>query len=171
MAFNGAFTVSPVAGSNSQFVITDTSTGSDSNLTGRTIYLYKIDGTLLGGSAISWPTAAGSTKTINLLDRDYALSIVVQWASSSPLPSPSSYSYTVVHAFNNYTQSFVYGLQEQISANPNFLRSPNYSDALASLYNEIDNSENAADYDNQFSAQSALDRAYAIMQKQNLYFS
>lgn len=76
MAFNGSFQISQTSDVTS-FIITDNSTGSDPNLTGRTISLFLADGSLLGGSTIDWPIGEGSIKTISLLTRDYSLNIKV----------------------------------------------------------------------------------------------
>src|SRR4030081_535020 len=106
MAFNG--NISAVQGSDiSSILFTDTSTGTDANLTGRTIYLYKIDNTLLTGVSIPWPLSDGSTKTISVLPRDYSLSIVVTWQSSAPLGSPSTYTITAIKTFTGNTSDFI----------------------------------------------------------------
>jgi hypothetical protein len=84
MAFNGNFSVTPNTADISKFTLTDTSTGSDAGLTGRRIYLYKTDGTTIVPAGTSteyilWPLVAtiGDTIEIDVLDKDYAISIVV----------------------------------------------------------------------------------------------
>lgn len=58
--------------------------------TGRKIYLEKVGGTYLvpDGTTtdyIDWPLSDGATKTLtDILDRDYSLSMLVEWESSSP---------------------------------------------------------------------------------------
>ena len=88
MAFNSAFTVTSLIVPG-DIVLNDTSTGSDSNLTGRTISLFQSDGSLLTGGTIDFPLSSGSSITLDVLDVDACLLILITWQSSSPLPSPS----------------------------------------------------------------------------------
>ncbi len=172
MAFNGNFSTSQTSDATS-FVLTDTSTGTDSNIVSRTIYLYKTDGTLLTGAAIDWPVVSvtGDTKTLSgVLTKDYSLNIVVTWTSSSPLSSPSTYTKTVITTFTGNLNEFLYSLIQRISATRNLVNDNNFYKSLSALYTEIDNAVQATNYSNQFSAQAALDRGYALQQNQNLFF-
>jgi hypothetical protein len=124
MAFDGNFSV--VQTSVTSFIITDTSTGSDANLTGRRVYLYLSDGSTLtapGSSTnyIDWPIADGATITISLLTTDLAINIRVDWISSDPDPA-GTYTKTTPTAFSFYNKTFLYGLsQEQQAALPTII--------------------------------------------------
>ena len=169
MSFIGAFTVSSLIVPGS-FTITDTSTGTDTNITDRLIYLYQADGSLLGGSAIDFPLTAGSSITLNVLTQDYCLLIVVTWVSSSPLPPPSSYSASGLFNFTGNSRNFADQQIGAIESNPNILRDSTFQYYLGTLYNEIDNSIQAASTGQQFSAQRALNSIQNLIVNQAKYF-
>jgi|ERR1700760_1615724 len=115
MSFVASFIITPTADA-STFVITDTSSGSDGSLTGRTISLFQSNGQLLV-PPIAW-NISDSTYTYTGLQQDIALNIVVNWNSSNPLPSPSTYTYSLLNAFVKYGQDFIYGLTQDQLADP-----------------------------------------------------
>lgn len=152
------------------FTLTDTSTGSDPNLTTRSISVFKTDNTLLGGSAIAWPLSDGSTKLISgLLLRDYSLNIVVTWSSSSPIPG-SSYSKSGIVTFTGNSNDFAYGLLQQIAANQSITSDSGFLYNLALINSDIRNAGRATTYADQGNAQAALDRIYNYIVNQNYYF-
>jgi hypothetical protein len=152
-----------------QFVITDASTGSDSNLTGRTISLYQASGDLLNGSTIDWPLSEGSTKSISI-DVDLCLLIVVQWASSSPLPAPSTYSTSGLYLFRGYSLQFLDQQIGAIQSNPNILQDTGFQSSLNLLHNEINNAIQAASTGQQLSSQRALSSIQNLIVNQTFYF-
>lgn len=167
--FNGSFAISQGTDV-TKFTISDNSTGSDPNLTGRTIYLYQSNGELLGGSAINWPLSDGSTKEIELLTKDYSLSINVVWASISPLPSPSTYTLTSLYTFTGNTNAFIYGIIQQLAAQPNLSNDTNFYDSLSKIQTDLDCAVQANTYGDQFSAQFALDRCYSLIVNESMFF-
>lgn len=169
MAFNGAFTVSSLITPGS-FIITDTSTGSDVNLTGRTISLYQADGTLLGGTTINFPLSAGASITLNVLNVDLCLLIVLTWQSSSPLSPPSAYSASGLFNFIGNSRAFEDQQIGAIQSNPNILNDSTFYYYLGDLQTEIDNSIQAASNGQQASAQAALSRIQNLIVNQNKYF-
>ena len=83
MSFLPSFTVSQPVGENNIVTVTDTSTGTDSAINARRVYLRKSDGTFLvpEGTAtdyVDWAWADTSID-IDVLDKDYALEITVEW--------------------------------------------------------------------------------------------
>lgn len=168
MAFNGAVTISSLI-SPGQFVITDASTGSDPNLIGRTISLYQASGELLNGSTVDWPLSDGSTKTITI-SVDLCLLIVVQWASSSPLPSPSTYSTSGLYLFRGYSLQFLDQQIGAIQSNPNILNDTNFYDSLGKLQTDIDCAIQAASTGQQSSSQAALSRIQYLITNQSKFF-
>lgn len=169
MAFNGAFIVSSLIVPGS-FTINDTSTGSDSNLTGRTISLIKSDGTLLGGTTINFPLSLGSSITLNVLNVDYCLLILVTWQSSSPLPPPSVYSASGLFNFVGNSRSFEDQQIGAIQSNPNILNDTEFYNSLGRLQTDIDCSIQAASTGQQASAQAALSRIQYMIVNQNKFF-
>lgn len=169
MAFNAAFTVASLIVPGS-FTIDDTSTGSDGNLTGRTISLYQADGSLLGGSTINFPLSAGSSITLDVLDVDACLLIVITWQSSSPLPPPSEYSASGLFLFRGYSLQFLDQQIGAIQSNPGILQDTNFQDSLSLLHNEINNAIQAASTGQQASSQRALSSIQNLIVNQNNYF-
>lgn len=175
MAFNGIFTAAQSA-DGSAVTFTDLSTGSDTNLTGRRIYPYKTDATVLvpAGNTlgyIDWPLSAGSTLVVtNLLLKDYALNSTVVWISSSPLVPPSSYMQTTLYGFVRNTKNFIYNKLQDLDAKPTLNNDQGWASSLFKLHLEVKNCILAVEYFDQYKAQSALDRAYSIMQNQKFNF-
>lgn len=169
MAFNGDYSVSQ--GLNpANFTLTDTSAGSDPNITGRTVYLYQADNSLLGGSPISWPLSAGNTISINgLLNWDYSLNGVVVWISSSPIPG-SVYTKAQIITFDGNSNDFAYNLLQQISSNQAITQNLNFLYNLALVNSDILNAERCSDYGDQGSAQQCINRNYNYYINRTYYF-
>jgi hypothetical protein len=169
MAFNGNFTAT-VTPDISAILLTDTSTGADANLTGRTVSIYKTDGSLLGGAVINWPIAASTLTIPGILPKDYSLSIVVNWISSAPLASPSTYTKTVLSTFTGNSYYFAMGLVQQIAAKQGITNDSQFLANMNIFYTYLDNANLAQTYGNQGNAQENLDFAYGMIVNQNLFF-
>lgn len=168
MAFNAAFTVTSLIVPGS-FTINDASTGSDSNLTGRTISLFQADGTLVTGATINFPLSVGNSITLSI-SVDLDLLIVITWQSSSPLPPPSAYSASGLFLFRGFSLQFLDQQIGAIQSNPNILNDTNFQDSLNLLHNEINNAIQANSTGQQASAQRALSSIQNLIVKQNFYF-
>ncbi len=171
MAFFGTITVTQTSDITS-FIVTDTSNyGSEGagTFSGRTIQVFKVDGTLLT-PLVSWPFSDGNTYTFsNLLLQDYSLTIVVNWNSLSPQPG-STYVVNEVVTFLNYINQFLYEKVQDIAAQPNILNDTDYYTSLNKVQTEVDNATNATTYADQYNAQAAIDRANYYIQNQAKYF-
>lgn len=171
MAFSGAITVQQNTGSPSQFVVTDSSTGSDPAITSRRIYLYKADNTNLvptgtTTSYISWPIANGPI-TIDVLSIDMALMITVQWLVGAVV----TYSYTNYYQFPANTKTFMYGLSVDQSSNPTIISATDYFSNKAKMYTFLSDAANAIAYGPDIvKAQLAFNLAYQMIINQQLYF-
>src|ERR1700761_896787 len=145
--FNGQFSISQGSDVTS-LTLEDTSTGSDTNLTDRRIYLIKSDGTTLvpqGSSTtyIDWPLTDGNSIALTgILAQDWCLNIQVIWTSSSPLPSPSSYTFNILQAFTDNLILFAYGLSELQSGNPFLVTDNDYFSNKSKLWVLIDDAQN-----------------------------
>jgi len=174
MAHTADFTVTQGTDPNS-FTLTDTSTDPDPNLTGRKIYLQKVDGTYLVPEGtttdyIDWPLSDGATKVLtDILTRDYSLSMLVEWESSSPEVG-GSYSKLLLHTFTALLEQFNYLMTQMQSANPLLVADNNYFVNKIKLRVWIDDATNADTYNDQFLAQLCLDRAYDLQQNANIFF-
>lgn len=169
MSFNGAASISQGVDPTS-FSLTDTSTGSDTNLTIRQIFLYLSDGSTLtppGSSTpyILWPISAGIGDVINLtgiLKRDYSINVTVLWVSSSPLAPPSTYIFSTLKTFIGNISLFAYGLTQLQAGNPNLVNDNNYFPNKSKLRVLIEDAIDAATYKDQYNSQLSLNAAYKM---------
>lgn len=159
------FTLSQILGNPSGIVLNDTSTGTDVAVTQRRIYLQKYDGTYLVPSGtltsyIAWPLGVSTSITINPLDKDYALSVLVQWLN---VGNTVLYSKTILSVFNMYASTLDDFLISGQQANPSKINDTNYylnriklrvaiNDAINSIsdMSDITNSQQACDRGNYF---------------------
>lgn len=169
MSFIAAFTINSLI-TPGGFTIVDSSSGTDSNLTGRTISLIQADGSLLGGSTINWPLSDGNSKTLNVLNVDYCLLILVVWSSSSPLPPPSTYSSSGLFNFVGNSRAFEDQQIGAIQSNPNIVQDTEFFTSLGILQTNIDCSIQAASTGQQSSAQAALNRIQNMIVNQSKFF-
>ena len=175
--FTGTFTVTQTSDITS-LVINDTSSYSgegQGTFSGRRVYLFKVDTTTLVPSGtptayIDFPFSAGSSITITgVLNTDYSLSANVVWLSNSPQVG-STYTATEVITFLNYINDFLYGKVQQLAANTTLLNDTNWYSSLTKVYNEKENAEQGTLYDDQFAAQSAISRAFYLINNESLFF-
>lgn len=159
-------------GSPNEFTIEDISTGSDPGITERRVYITDAannpvvpDGTTT--SYVVWPIA-DSTITLDVLPRDMAYKIIVQWLTGSSV----TYTYTNYYQFPAYTKSFLYNLTvtNQLT-NPDILKDQQYLFNKLQLYTYVKDAANAIEFGPDISkAQTAFDIAYNMMNNSSLYF-
>lgn len=160
MALTVAFSTSQVLGEPSKIYLVDDSTGTDAAVTTRRIYLQKADGTYLvqEGTVTDyevWALPLATGKTLDLLDKDYVLSIRVDWLNVS---GTVLYTKTVLTLFSLYLKTFFYYLTQQQSASPNLIADTSYFNNKAKLWTYITSAINAVSVGgDQFGAQTALD--------------
>ena len=161
MAFSPSFTASSVSGAPSQIIFTDTSTGTDGAITSRQIYIATDSGTFLVPTGtttdyIVW-VIANATKNVDVLDKDYALILTVNWLNVS---GTVLYSATGLVGFTSYNEEFDYQLTQLLSGNPLLINDNNFYTNKSDLRTDIDSGNQAivlaADI---FGAQQSYDRA------------
>lgn len=168
MAFNEQFSITP-SSDPSAIILTDTSSGSDPNLTERTITLFKADGTLFG--TFNWPLATNPI-TIKPLNIDYALNVVVQANSSNPLGSPSTYTFNIPYSFAGYAKQLFYQTTQKLISNPALRRSQTFISNKFLLKLLIVSAEDAISYAQDLnSAQTCLNLAKQMIDNQAYYFA
>jgi len=174
MAFSADFSV--VQSGLSTLIFTDTSTGADATITERRIFLQKYDQTYLvpDGTTtdyIVWPIADSTITLTDILNRDYALDITVVWVTATPDPG-NTYTAEQLQGYKAYTMVFLGTLLTQKGARyPNIVNNIQFNVNEANLYAEVSSMENAIlVIQNIFLAQSALDRAYQMIQNPQFYF-
>lgn len=178
MAISPNFSASQNSGTPSIITLADTSTGSDTSITKRRIYLLKSDGTYLVPSGtttnyIAWDITNVNTRepltiSLDVLSQDSALSITVQWLNSSNVVVESK---TTSFAFTAYNETFYYGLTQSQVANPELVSSDGWYENKMTLRVEIDSATQAIVFSSDIvSAQACLDRATYISQNSNYFF-
>lgn len=178
MAISPSFSVSQFSGTPNIITITDTSTGTDTAVTSRRIYLLQSNGTYLVPTGtqtqyIVWPitnttTRAPLTDSLDVLTQDTALSIRVDWLS---IGDTVLYTASNTFAFTAYNETFYYGLTESQVANPNLSASTNWYQTKLNLRVEIDSAVQAIAFASDIvSSQEALNRATYISTNQAYFF-
>jgi len=172
MAISPSFSASQNSGTPSIITLTDTSTGTDVTIAKRRVYLLQSDGTYLVPTGtttnyIDWSIADISI-SLNVLVEDTALSITVQWLTSSNVLVANK---TTSFAFTAYNETFYYGLTESQVANANLTASTNWYQTKMILRVELDSAYQAISFASDiFSAQAALNRATYISTNQSFFF-
>ena len=178
MAISPSFSVSQFSGTPNIITITDTSTGVDTVVTSRRIYLLQSNGTYLvpNGTTtnyILWPitnttTRAPLTNSLNVLTQDTALSIRVDWLNSA---NTVLYTASNAFAFTAYNETFYYGLTESQVANPNLTASTNWYQTKLNLLVLIDSAKQSIAFASDIvSAQQSLNEATYISTNQAYFF-
>jgi hypothetical protein len=176
MPFTGNYTITQTTNTTS-FVLEDTSSYADEaqgTFSGRRIYIFNNAGenVVPEGTTtdyVDFPFSMGNTITITVLLRDYAFNVEMDWISLAPQPG-STYTLTELFGFTGNTVDFIYGLVQQIQANPSILSDTGFYDNLSKLYTEVDNTVQAVTYGDIQSAQGALDRAFYLITNSNKFF-
>lgn len=176
--FTGNFTASQ-SQSLTTLIIQDTSDYSSegqNTFSTRIIYLNKNDGSTLvpDGSNftyIPFPFSLGNIINIDVLDRDYALSITVEWISLAPQPG-STYTKSQLYLFDFYGEQFMYGLvQEDTAAYPAIVNDTVFMKNWMRLRTWYDQAQSAVGIGGDINAaQICLDQAYVMISNQNMYF-
>lgn len=172
MPLTPSFTASQNSGLPSTIVLTDTSTGSDVTITKRRVFLLQSNGQYLvpAGTTtnfIEW-SLANISISLDVLTQDTALSITVQWLTSSNVVVVNK---TTSFAFTAYNETFYYGLTEDQVANASLTSSNDWYQNKMILRVELDSATQAISFASDiFSAQAALNRATYISTNSNYFF-
>ena len=172
MPLTPSFTISQIAGSPSILNFSDNSTGSDILVTSRRITLTKADGTTLVTTGtvtayMAWALAVNPI-SVDVLTRDYALSIKVDWLNAANVVL---YTLTNTFVFTLYSEAFYYSLTQNQASIPSIINDKNYYRNKMKLRVEIDSANQAISYGGDLSAsQQCLDRAYLLTSNQSLYY-
>lgn len=159
MAISPNFTVGQNLGEPSVVVLTDTSTGSDGNITQRRVYLKKPDGTFLVPSGTSteyvvWDYSDSSIE-IDALDKDYALIITVQWLDVS---NTVLYDKSVPSGLTLYNVTNSYGRTQKVSGNTLLINDDDFWERKMILRECIDSGNEAIELaSDMFAAQKCYD--------------
>jgi hypothetical protein len=133
MAFVENFTATQYISVPNLIVFDDTSTGSDAAINSRRVYMQKSDGTYLvvDGTTTNyelWTLASGNTISYDVLDKDYALTITVEWLSATSTIGDYVvlYSKTVDYCFSTYSKIYDVKLSKAQVSSPSLLDGDNW---------------------------------------------
>lgn len=166
------FTATQYVATPNLLVLDDTSTGSDGGITVRYVYLQKADGTYLVESGTTtnyevWTLASGNTISLNVLDKDYALTITVEWRSNSAV----LYNKTVSYCFSTYAKIYNVKLSKAQVSSPSLLDRDNWLSTKCNLNTYIDAADDAVALGAGISiAQLSLNKAKYIIDNPKLVF-
>lgn len=156
MALDVNFTAEQTPGAPGDILFTDTSTGSDVAVTQRRIYIQTDEGDYLveDGTTTEYEVWSGfpGTTTITLediLDKDYACRVVVQWLNVSNVVL---YDKTLYYGFTCYNEDFDYELTQSVAGNPKLMSDNNWWPNKSLLRNYIDSGNNAVSRNSDISA-------------------
>lgn len=149
----------------------DTSTGTDSSITNRTIQVLLSDGTYLvpaGNSTnvIQWSYSVASLE-VDLLSKSTAAAVTVIWlAGTTPI-----YTKTINMEWDLYDYVFLFGLFSSLTSTPDIANTANYYPNVFKMITNLWNSENAVTVMSDiYSSQNALDKNIFMINKQSLFF-
>jgi len=173
MSLTANFSTSQTLGLPREINFTDTSTGSDVNVISRRIYLQAYDGTFLVESGTTtdyeaW-AIADTTITLDVLSKDYALTVTVEWMGVS---GQVLYSKQYVLGFTLYNETFDYQLTQALAGNPLLINDNNFFQNKSALRTDIDSGNQAVEFaSDTYNAQLAYDAATALRLKSQYFFN
>ena len=173
MAYTPDFSTSQTLGSTSKINFVDTSSGVDAAITSRRVYMQTAAGTYLvqKNTATTYEIWAlgSSTITLDILDKDYALLITVQWVDVN---AAVLYSKQYTLGFTLFNETFDYSLTQQLSGNPLLVNDSNFFPNKSDLRDFIDAGNQAVTFaSDSFSAQQCYDRATNLRLSSQYFFN
>jgi len=166
------FSTSQPSGDLSSFIITDTSTSPDGSVTGRLITLRKYNGDYLTPdnyttTYIFWPIDSNSLTVTDILDKDYAVEITVNWY----VGSTSQYTKVILTGFTGYGDLFLRQLTQALAANRTTISARNFWENKNKLRVLLDDAAQAISLLNdQTIAQFCLDKSKELTDNPSNFF-
>jgi len=166
------FTATQYVSSPELIVFTDTSAGSDVAVASRRAYMRKSDGTYLVTTGTTtdympWPLA-NVTISYDVLDKDYALTITIEWLNAG---GTVLYSKTVDYCFSTYSKVYDTKLSKAQVSSPNLLDGNNWLNTKFALTTYIRAADDAISLGAGITiAQLSLNKAKFIIDNPKLVF-
>jgi len=161
VALTPNFSSSESLASNNLVTFTDTSTGVDSGLTIRKIFVRLANGNWLTTAGESTTSASEDwaigdvSITLDLLTQSTTANVTVQWLTGSTV----TYTKTILMEWDLYDYVFAFGLIQNQTASPSIIQDQNYYSNFFKFITNIWNSESAVTYgDDLYSSQSCLNK-------------
>lgn len=174
MPFTQNFTTSQTVGLPSYINLADTSTGTPSaTIASRRVYFITANNTYLvqEGTTTDYEVwaAAASSASFNVLDKDYALNIKVQWLNSS---NTVLYEKTILAGYSLYNESFDYQMTQLLTGNPLLINDNDFFNYKNDLRVSIDSGNQAISLASDiYSAQQSYDKANELRENSQYYFN
>lgn len=172
MPFAASFSVSQTLGDPSEITFSDTSTGTDGNITERRIYLRLSDGLFLveSGTATDYETwdILDISDTLDVLDEDEAIEVTIQWLDVS---GTVLYVSTANYGFTLFNSTFDYQLTQRLSGNPLLINDNNFFELKSELRVAIDSGNDAIAVGDLFGAQQCYIIATNLRLNSQYYFN
>lgn len=174
MSLTPNFTVTQSFGTPTDLTFTDTSTGSDTNVASRNIYIQEPDGTYIvmeGNTTSDYTTWDYDLETITLdiLTKDVAVTITIDWLDAFGV---KLYTSTKIFAFTNFNEKFDYGTTQMLTANPMLINDNEFFVHKADMRISMDSGNQAFNLvGDLFSAQECYDRATNLRTSSQYYFN
>jgi len=172
MALTPNFTCSQIIGASSEIVFEDTSTGADAAVVARRIYLQTNLSTYLvpSGTTTSYIAWALVTNPIteDVLDKDYALTVKIDWLDVS---NAILYTKTLVYVFQRFNIEFDYSLTYSEANGGASLNSSNWLKSRMQLRLSIEDADSAiTEASSVTDSQAACDRGTYLRLNTNLFY-
>ena len=172
MPLTPSFTVSQTSGLPSIINLTDNSTGSDAAISSRVVFIQRNDGTYLVPTGtltnyIVW-SYANPTIAIDVLKKDMAVQITVQWLSNT---AAILYTANSLNLFTLYLKTFFYSLTQYQASNKSITQNNNFYGNKSKLWGYIKGAETAVQLAGDISgAQNELDAATQMINSEKMFF-
>ena len=175
MAISPLFTATQVLGSPSEVVITDTSTGSDTeSITKRRVYFTDKNGDAVNVSGTTtayeqfndYPSTTAIT--LDLLTQDLAADIRCDWLNASNVVKQTL---TIRRDFTLYAKTYYISLIKSLQSNQKLKDSANFWKKVTELLDDIEMADDAILLLNDiYSSQAALNRAKELIDSPSYFF-
>jgi hypothetical protein len=174
MPFTQNFTTSQTVGLPSYINLADTSTGTPSGtIASRRVYFITSNNTYLVQEGTTtdyevWAYSA-STASFNVLDKDYALNVKVQWLDAFGVVL---YEKTILAGYSLYNESFDYQMTQLLTGNPLLINDNDFFNYKSELRVSIDSGNQAISFASDiYSAQQAYDKGTGLRVNSQYYFN
>jgi len=174
MPFTQNFTTSQTVGLPSYINLADTSTGTPSGtIASRRVYFITANNTYLveEGTTTNYEVWAysASTASFNVLDKDYALNVKVQWLDAYGVVL---YEKIVLAGYALYNESFDYQMTQLLTGNPLLINDNDFFNYKNELRVSIDSGDQAISLASDiYSAQQAYDKGTELRVNSQYYFN
>lgn len=175
MAITPLFTTAQTIGEPSKILLTDTSTGTDTqSITKRRVYVTDKNGDYIVEEGTitdyeNWDTYPSvTTITLDLFDSDTACDIQVDWLNAANVVQQTL---TLRRDFTLYAVTYYIFLIKSLSNNEKLKNSANFSKRVNDLLNYIEMADDAITLlDDISSSQAALNRAKELINQPSNFF-